>query len=69
MRKPERHGHRREGSVESRGRVDGRPEEPEHGRTQPKGRAGPGGSEPHQAADRLHRFIPGNDAFCRDSLN
>ena len=57
-RQPEGHDHRDEGSVEPGGRIDGRPEEPEHGGTEPEGRAGPGGGEPHQTADRLHRSLP-----------
>ena len=58
-RQPEGHDHRDEGSVESGGRIDGRPAEPEQGGTEQEGRDGPGGGEPLQATDRLHRSLPG----------
>ena len=38
-RQPEGHDHRDEGSVESGGRIDGGPEESEHGGTEQEGRA------------------------------
>ena len=58
-RQPAGHDHRDKGSVESSGRIDGRPEEPEQGGTEQEGHAGPGGGEPLQTADRLHRSVPG----------
>ena len=46
-------------TVKSGGRIDGRPEESEHGGTEQEGRAGPGGGEPLQTTDRLHKSLPG----------